>query len=213
MAHIDLDRISPERVLDETDPQELVAAVEALGSWTPRRLALVDDVLTGWTADYIARPNDRDGLMSLQRAILRILGSEASAKAGMQTPEEKSAPDYARRWEGLSDSLAARDITLADQNPERVRSLRHVAEIEAIVAEAGEIGQGELQQRCQLKSSRLSQVLALMEAHGLINRRSAGRDKYVSLAHTPAEKKKTEPAKKGSGMSRGIDYLTRKKVA
>jgi hypothetical protein len=190
LTRIDLERINPERVLDESDPRELVAAVEALKNWTPRSLALVDDVLTGWVADFIARPNDREGLVALQSAVHRILQSQASrAEKAMQVPDEKTAAEYARRWEGFSDSIAARCITLQERAPDRVRELMHVADIEAIIEKSGEIKQSELLHRhLDLTPSRLSQVLALMEAHRLIERRSAGRDKYIALAGAAIKK-------------------------
>jgi len=208
MPQIDLDRMNPERVLDDSDPQELVAAVEALSLWTPRRLALVDDVLTGWTADWIARPNDRQGLITLQSAIRRILSAPASRADAMQAPDKKTAADYARRWEGFSETIAARDITLAERAPERVRHLKHVAEIEAILLEDGEIKQSGLHRRLELKASRLSQVLALMEAHGLISRRSIGRDKYVLLADFPSKETPTASKPTPGTVKRGIAYFS-----
>jgi hypothetical protein len=182
MSQINLDRTGPERLLDEWDPRELVAAMEAMDKWTPRRLALINDVFAAWVSDFIARPNDREGLVALQSAIHRTLQSKASQAAKMLLPDEKTSTDYARRWEAYSDAIAARYATMAEREPDRVRSLTHVAEIEKLVSESGEIKQSELKEKLSIANSRLSQVLALMEAHGLIERRSAGREKYISIA-------------------------------
>lgn len=208
MSQIDLDRMNPEQVLDESDPPALTKAVEALSDWTPRRLALVDDVLTGWTADYVARPNDHEGLIALQSAIRRILSATASRTEGMQVPDKKTAADYARRWECLSEAIAARDLTLAERNPERVRQFAHVAEIEAILSEENrEIKQSELSSRLALSPSRLSQVLALMEAHGLIHRRSAGREKLILLPDDASKKNPVTSQSLPGSPKRGSWYL------
>ena len=177
-----LDQIGPERLTDESDPAALATEVEALERWTPRRLAVIDDVLTSWVADAIGRRNDREGLIALQGAIERILQATPSrADSSMREPDDKTAADYARRWKGFSDAIEARDITLAERAPQRVRKLTHVGQIEAMIPEIGEIKQSEIQVRLGLTPSRLSQVLALMEAHGLIVWRKDKEENYISL--------------------------------
>ena len=206
MTQLDLDRTGPERLLDEAEPEGFAATIEAFDNWTPRRLALVDDVLTGWVAEYIARPRDRDGLIALQGAIERILQAPASRSESMGGVGETSSATYAIRWKGFSDAIEARDITLAEREPERVLHLRHVAEIVEMASESGEISQRDVQARLQLSPSRLSQVLALMESHGLIERRTAGRDKFVSLPVAAVDTERVAPAP--AGVRRGSSYLT-----
>ncbi len=200
---IDLDRAGPERLLDESDPGALAAAVEAIDAWTPRRLSLVDDVLTGWVAEFIARPHDREGLIALQSAIERVLHARSSRAESMHE-DDQHASTYARRWKAFSDAIEARDITLAERDPNRVRGLRHVADIETMLQSRGEVSQREVQEQLELSPSRLSQVLALMESHGLIVRRTAGRERFVARA---ASSLPVAVSVSTSNTWRGLDYL------
>lgn len=144
--------------------------VPSMDGWTPRRLALVDEALAGWAADRAARADDREGLIELRSSILRILGTKASIAAGMDSNEDEEPRDYARRWKSLADLVAARERTLAEKAPERVRQLKQVAELWACTPDSGEIEQKAMLEVSGMKASRLSQLLALMEAHGLIKR-------------------------------------------
>ena len=208
---IDLDQARPESIEDDVSPLALAAAVETLENWNERRLAVVDEVLTNWAADAIGRPNDREGLVDLQSAIGRILHAKASQAAGLNEIDPKEPATYANRWNGFYDAIAARHIVLAERNPDRARSLMHVAAIEAQLAH-GEIRQSEIQAATGLTPSRLSQVLSLMDAHGMITRRVNGKEKLVKLAHdgSAAEPDVTRPA---GTARRGASYLTLRKAA
>ena len=215
VAKINLDQVRPERIEDEVAPLELAATVEELDAWSERRFAVVNEVLTNWVADAISRPNDREGLIALQSAIERILYAPASKAAGMTDLDRKASANYANRWKGFSDAIAARDIVLAERAPERVRSLAHVRQIEEEL-QAGPIKQSELKAG-GLSASRRSQVLSLMEAHGMIHRCSEGKEKWVSLAATANQ---SPPAINGSAATqaaapahRGASYLTLLKAA
>ena len=162
-------------------------------------------------ADAIGRPNDREGLVDLQSAIARILHANASKAAGLTEIDATEPGTYASRWNGFYDAIAARHIVLAERNPDRVRSLMHVAAIEAQLAH-GEIKQSEIQAKTGLSPSRLSQVLSLMEAHGMIARRSSGKEKLVRLVRdgTVSEPASSKPA---ATARRGASYLTVRKAA
>ena len=208
---INLDHARPENIEGDVSPLALAAAVETLENWNERRLAVVDEVLTNWAADAIGRPDDREGLVDLQSAIARILHAKASKAAGLTEIDATEPATYASRWNGFYDAIAARHIVLAERNPDRVRSLMHVAAIEAQIAH-GEIKQSEIQAKTGLSPSRLSQVLSLMEAHGMIARRSSGKEKLVRLVRddTASEPASSKPA---ATARRGASYLTVRKAA
>lgn len=208
---IDLDQARPENIEDDAAPADLAVAVEALESWNARRLAVVNEVLTNWVADAIGRPNDRDGLVALQSVIERIRYAKASRKDGLTQRDATDPASYGNRWSGLSDTIAARHVVLAERAPDRIRGLSHVPEIEELLQQ-GELKQGEIEARIGLKSSRLSQVLSLMEAHGLIERRSSGKEKLVRLARTGAATA-TAVSKPAATARRGASYLTVLKAA
>lgn len=214
-ANINLDQARPEQIEDEVAPLELATTVEALDAWSERRIAVVDEVLTNWVADAISRPDDREGLIALQSAIERILYAPASKAAGMTELDPKANTTFANRWKGFSDTIAARDIVLAERAPERVRSLAHVRDIEEQL-QAGPVKQSELKAG-GLSASRRSQVLSLMEAHGMIHRRSEGKEKWVSLAaptnQSPQAKNGGAVAQDSAPARRGTSYLTLPKAA
>ena len=208
---IDLDQARPENIEDDVSPLALAAAVETLENWNERRLAVVDEVLTNWASDAISRPDDREGLVDLQSAIGRILHAKASQAAGLTELDPTEPATYANRWSGYYDAIAARRVVLAERNPDRVRGKMHVADIEAQLAH-GEIKQSEIQANIGLTASRLSQVLSLMEAHGMIARSVNGKEKLVRLAHdgsarVPAISRPATTAR------RGASYLTLPKAA
>ena len=149
--------------------------------------------------------------MDLQSAIERIRNAKASRTVGLAQRGTTDPASFGDRWGALSDAIAARHIVLADRAPERIRGLSHVAEIEELLKQ-GELKQGEIEARTGLKSSRLSQVLSLMEAHGMIERRSSGKEKLVRLATSAVavEPAVTRPA---TNARRGASYLTLIKAA
>lgn len=208
---IDLEQARPEQIEDDASPLDLAEAVEALPAWSVRGLKVVNEVLTNWVADAIGRPNDHDGLIDLQSAIERIRYAAASRSAGLAQRGSTEAVGFGDRWGALSDAIAARHIVLAERAPERIRGLSHVAKIEELLKQ-GELKQSELEAGVGLKPSRLSQVLSLMEAHGLIERRSSGKEKLVRLARSAVA---IEPAivRPATNACRGTSYLSLLKAA
>ena len=180
---IDLEQARPEQIEDDASPLDLAEAVEALPAWSARSLAVVNEVLTNWVADAIGRPNDSDGLVALQSAIERIRYAKASRTEGLTQRDATDPASYGNRWSGFSDAIAARHIVLVERAPDRVRQLSHVASIEGILKQENSwLSQSAVQTGTGLKPSRLSQVLSLMEAHGMIERRSSGKEKQLRLA-------------------------------
>jgi hypothetical protein len=163
-----LDSQRPERLVDELDVEGLVAAVRKLDGWSERRLGAVDYVLRHWMAQVAARQDARS-VAELQSAVGRIL-------------ELRPPPDpYGHRWRALDDALEARRLTLAARDPERVAGMRHVSVILDHLRQAGPTKQGDLLHRLGLdiSISRLSQIVSLMEAHGLVEVERRGRESFL----------------------------------
>lgn len=205
-SKIDLDRQRPEMLIDSVEPLALAQAVEALDCWGERHLNVVDDVLTNWAAQYIARPADSDGLANLESSIARVLDSPASRAAGWHGSRPESVSDFAARWRGLLDAVRARQIKVNRRDPERIMALMHVADIKARI-ETGTHKQSDLARQLDLSPSRLSQVLSLMESNGLIERKSAGREKLLSVP-LPLRAARSHRSGTATGQSwRGTDFL------
>ena len=211
VAPANLDQVRPEALIDKFDPIDLARAVEALDAWTPRRIGVVDDVLSNWVPDAIARPNDVEGLAALQSGILRIIDASASRKEAGIEHEPATTKDFVQRWNGYADAIAARHLKLEERAPERIRKLKHVAEIEAMLAD-GPIEQSDIQRQVSLTPSRLSQVLSLMESNGMIERESVGKKKRVSTA-TRANRAEGDVRRKTGHLARGASWLSEKKAA
>ncbi|VVB82894.1 Uncharacterised protein [uncultured archaeon] len=168
----------PEKIIDRYNPQLFLEAVGKNETWTEREFCAIDDVLTNWTTDYIAREKDLEGLIELQSTILRILSSLDSKNLGEL--KDKYQKYYEPRWRVLSDLIGGRHIILENRDPDRVKKSEHVQKIESILQEDGEIEQKELLKRMNLPERRLFEILSLMEANGIIERYTSGRDLIIS---------------------------------
>ena len=208
---LDLDTLRAETLIDNADPVRLAQSIEALDAWTSRRLMVVDDVLTNWVADCIARPNDSEGLANLESCIARALDSPATRAAGLRDAQPQAASDFVQRWRGFAEAVRSRHMKIDQRAPERIRTLKHVAEIESMLLD-GTMEQSEIQLKVSLTPSRLSQVLSLMESNGLIERRSVGKKKLVSLPSRAPQA--TLPTQRDTPhMPRGASWLVPPKHA
>ena len=168
-----LDSQRPERLVNELDTESLIEAVLAIDQWSERRLGAVDYVLSHWTAQMAARQDARS-VAELQSVIGQIL-------------ERRPPPDpYAHRWRALDDALEARRLTLATRDPERVMGMRHVLPILEHLRKEGPTRQGDLLGRLRLgvSVSRLSQIVKVMEANGLVEVEQRGRESFLRLPET-----------------------------
>ena len=168
-----LDSQRPERLVNELDAESLIEAVLAIDQWSERRLGAVDYVLSHWMAQMAAR-HDARSVAELQSVIGQIL-------------ERRPPPDpYAHRWRALDDALEARRLTLTARDPERVMEMRHVLPILEHLRKEGPTSQGDLLGRLRLgvSVSRLSQIVKVMEAHGLIEVEQRGRESFLRAAAT-----------------------------
>jgi len=95
----------PVLFVDRSTPSELLEAIRTLEKWDEQTLDMANLLISVWSADAIARPNDREGISELQRLIHSALdGVNSSASL----PEE-----YRFRWLEASDILESRRLNLA----------------------------------------------------------------------------------------------------
>lgn len=177
----DFSRDDPPRLLLEGEPEGLFRAVKALPAWTPRALEVADAAIALWASNAHARARDREGLAEVHRLIRRL---QVLRPAGGQPPELEVAAYY-HRWNGMAALLENRAHLLDRHDPEEVQKRAHMPALRKALAAAGH-GEGvptqALLQALGLSKARLSQLLALAEAAGLIERRKEGRERWVSAA-------------------------------
>ncbi len=168
----------PERLLDEHPPEDLFRAVSALESWTARALEIADLAIADWASAALARPRDREGLAEIHSLIQRLQVIQPSER---QAPELDVAARY-QRWDGIAQLLETRAHSLDHHRPEQVEQRTHMAALKQALAAGQDVRTQTLLKTLRLSKARLSQLLALAEAAGLIERRREGREQMVSAA-------------------------------
>jgi DNA-binding transcriptional ArsR family regulator len=179
----------PAQLSSITSTAEILAAVRQLGAdddWSPRALQTLDHLLVVWTASTAARPDDVEGIAELQQLIDYV--RHRSANRQHLPPPARTA---GRRSTTCSNPAGTPLRPPAGPNPGtrprpgHPRPDRHGHHPTELTA--------RLQGRdISISSGRLSQLLSLMEAHGLIDRRREGRENRLSL--TPAGQQAPAPA-------------------
>lgn len=201
----------PALLADSATPDEILQALRqcsAEDGWPDEPLDLVDFLLTSWTADFSARPDDRESIAELQRLI---------AYARTRAANHPSLPPAtSARWSALTDVLEARRRTMTGRDAELILERRHVRSILAAIA-AGCASQQTLDEHLKQHSiaispGRLSQLLSLMEAHGLITRKREGRENRLGLSPSGAQHAPAEAARPASAV-RGMSFLQLKQHA
>lgn len=166
----------PERLLDEHSPEDLFRAVSGLESWTPRALEIADLAIADWASAALARPRDREGLAGIHSLIQRLQVIQPSE---LQAPELDVAERY-QRWDGIAQVLETRAHGLDHHRPEEVEQRTHMPALKQALAAGADVRTQALLKTLGLSKARLSQLLALAEAAGLIERRREGRQQWVS---------------------------------
>lgn len=158
---------------------------------------------------------------ALRHTLLRLLGRAAeeaeldAAYDALRTlvPIERKAElePWVGRWRAFADLVDSRLAVLASQDPAAACRFAHAEEILDLVSNAtAPMGQAEIGVRLGLKPANLSRILGVLEANELIERRSVGREKRVSLgrlATEPAAREAATPA--AEEVMRPILYLSR----
>ena len=171
----------PERLLAECSPDDLFRAVKAFGRWDERALGVTSTALSYWTCSTVARPRDREGIGEIRSLIRRL---QAIQPLNRQEPD-LNVEAYYQRWNGMVSVLESRAHLLDYHDPAEVEARMHMKELrDALWADT--TGQGlrtqQLLNTLKVSAPRLSQLLALAEAEGLIERRKIGREYWVNPA-------------------------------
>ncbi len=183
-----------------------------LRSWRelrPDRLEAVDYALRHTVIRLLVRAAPEPELAAAYGALRRLVPVEREPELGEWLP----------RWRGFADLLDARRAVLAAQDPAAARRLAHAGSILDLVARQPGLTQAAIAQRLRLRPANLSRILGVLEAHELIERRSAGREKQIHpgrlLPTLPPATEPSRPGTQGDGLnddqqgevSRGCVYL------
>lgn len=173
----------PALLADSASVDDILEALEkcsAEDGWPEDSLRLVDFLLTCWSADFIARPDDREGIGALQHLIDYAFTLADNAAA---LPTETHS-----RWTAFRDVLEARRRTIIGRDAQLILGRSHVGFILCTLAK-GERSQKTLHTALKesgigITSPRLSQLLSLIEAHGLLTRKREGRENRLALTES-----------------------------
>lgn len=182
MDNFDFSADSPSRLMVESEPEELFRAAKRLPCWTARALEVADAALAYWASNALASQRNREGIGEIRGLIRRL--------QVIQPPEQQDTEldvaGYYRQWNGMVAVLDARAHLLdCHRDIAAIEARAHMKELRAVLQEAGEEGLSTqaLQERLdKLSKARMSQVLALAEAAGLVERRKVGQRKFVGAA-------------------------------
>lgn len=154
--------------------RQLAQAVRQIEAWDDTVLTNADRILVTLTMQACIRRNDSEGIGDIQRTITRITRGTGP---GAALPSR-----FRERWSAFADLLEARRLQLAGAAPAEQLERKHVPEIlRAAIAAKGRLLQREIATSvCNgVTAGRISQLLGLMESHGLIERIRHGRDKLI----------------------------------
>jgi len=170
MGMLNLHASDPLLSVDRAIPAELLEAIKGLETWDEQALDMANLLITVWSADAIARANDREGISELQRLIHFSLNRANSLST---LPEE-----FRCRWQEASDMLEARRLNLAHADPEAQLNRTHVREILQWLLNDGnrEVPQSELVKYLEVSAGRVTQLIGPLESSGLVTKRKQGRD-------------------------------------
>ena len=164
--------VRPERLVDQSSPEELLAEIQAAPPSTITAARALDFVLRQWTVTALSRDSDIYGLMSLAdlvAASLRLLNLD------------EGALELRVRWSAFQGLIESKRLAIGPDRSKRARQLLHAQPILDQLRH-GELPQSTLRERLKLSAPRASQILAVMEQAQLIRRRRVGKENMVSLA-------------------------------
>lgn len=170
----------PSALADTATPEQVLLALREMApedAWPDWTLRLLDYLMVVWSAEAVARPADREGIAELQTFINYALERTANAA---RLPDS-----WRQRWQAINDVLESRRMDLAGRNPDMVLGRKHVDTLLKML-EIGERSQADVSASLKMRGieitpGRLSQLLSLLEGHGLVERRRVGRENQIKL--------------------------------
>jgi len=176
----DFSNDDPERMA-ESQPEDLFQAVQALPCWNRRALAITELAIFGWASIALTQSREREKLAEIHGLIQRL---QVIHPIENQPPELEVATRYLR-WDGMAQLLEVRAHSLDYHQPEEVEKRSHMSKLKDALAAANStqgVRTQELLEGLKLSKARLSQLLALAEAAGLIERVKQGQELRVFAA-------------------------------
>lgn len=161
--------LRPEDLADTVDPSLVEEALRELRGLDDAQKDALAYALDYWIVQTIERPTDRESTLLLDRIC---------AIAVRLSGDEPSTAEFRVRLETFRDLLETKRQAIAARES-RQRPLQAKAVLAAL--QPGSLNQTELGQRLGLSAGRISQVLAVMEERGLIQRVRKGRESLVSI--------------------------------
>lgn len=201
MNTINLHATNPLRNADADEPETLFKAAETLGQWDKQALHWADIILAEWISDAFANPKNREGWAELHSLIERLQTLLPAASH----PEElrPTVEAYYYRWDGMAELLLARSHRQDNHEPEDIAKRAHMDTLKSATATYGpDLPVSDLPAHLQLSKSRVSQLLSLAEAGGLIERSKIQGKRVINLAGLWA------PAAKQGHLSFDANYPT-----
>lgn len=171
----------PQRLLAEYQPEDLYHNVKALERWDPRALDVVESTLAYWTSNAVSRPRDREGIGEIRSLIRRL---QAIQPLERQQPDLDVAARY-QHWNGMVAVLESRAHLIDYHDPEEIQNRARMPELRLTLqddAAANGMCTQDLLKKLDVSAPRLSQLLALAEAAGLVERKKKGREQWVRAA-------------------------------
>lgn len=176
----DFERDDPPRLLLAGDPEDLFRAVKAVPQWSARALQVADAALAQWASEAHARRNDRHGIA----AIHRLIGRLQAIRPAPATADDLDIAGYYRRWDGMAALLEARAATLGRHDAAATATRTHMPELKRELDAGPSKGVPTQDLLCALGLSkvRMSQLLKLAEAAGLVECRRVSGKQWVTAA-------------------------------
>ncbi len=190
----------PEALVGQADLSDLLALLRKTKRLSRSRAEGLDHAFRQWTVRALGRPDDMDGLLELDETV--YLASERLE------PKMEGLGVFRNRWRAFRDLLESKRLVLEAAGSGKAMRLLHAGKVLELLA-TGPIPQLDLQAKLDVTAARVSQILGVMEAGGLICRRKLGKENLVSLAE-PRTEKSAANASTGSAARafRGIDFLS-----
>lgn len=174
----DFERDDPPRLLLAGEPEDLFRAVKAAPHWTARSLQIADATLAHWASEAHARRNDRQGMA----AIHRLIGRLQAIRPAPEKADDLDIAGYYRRWDGMAALLETRAATQGRHDPAATAGRTHMPELKQQLdaGPAEGVPTQDLLRALGLSKVRMSQLLKLAEAAGLVECRRVGGKQWVA---------------------------------
>lgn len=191
------------QALQTAEYPAVLAAVRALPGWDSEQADALNAALVAWTERVLAAPARPDDQSAA--ALYDLIGRLRSAHGDADL--DTARPGTSAAWQAFEALLNERSARqrLSGAQREAVLTRRHVRELLELLLRRGPMPQAELRETLGLSEAGLSQVLARMDAAGMIVReRQAhdGRTRQVSLSEAERERLRGEPTRAGAAPAR-----------